>query len=195
MVMRIYTKTGDHGETGLYGGERVGKDHLRVDAYGEVDELNAAIGWVRACMDSYSEPQSVGDIQHILGEIQHLLFELGGQLATSPKRAAPASAICEEDVQGLERTIDAAEAELSPLKQFILPGGSQPAAALHMARCICRRAERRVVHLRAAEPTVSEMPVVFLNRLSDLLFVLARLANHRLRIPDVGWTARTPSGL
>ncbi len=181
--MRIYTKTGDHGETGLFGGGRVSKDDVRVMAYGDVDELNAAIGLVRAVA-----PVELFDAE--LTRIQQDLFALGGQLATpAPEKVEAAlakAALSDGRVAEFERAIDAADAELPPLRAFVLPAGTEKAATLHLARTICRRAERSVVTL-AREATLPPLFVIYLNRLSDYLFVLARLANHRAGRADVTW--------
>ena len=183
MVHRIYTRTGDTGETALFGDGRVAKDHPRVAAYGDVDELNSVLGVVRA-----TEPVEFQDA--LLEAIQRDLFAIGGHLATpDPERVAKALAKAElaaGRVEEFERAIDAADAELAPLKAFILPGGTPKAAALHLARTVCRRAERQVVHLAQLE-SVPELFLVYLNRLSDLLFTLARLANHRAGKGDVTW--------
>ncbi len=183
MVTRIYTKTGDAGDTGLFGGRRVQKDDARVEAYGSVDELNAALGLVRA---EGPPPQ----LEQATLELQAILFELGADLATPPGREKRPSVIGAADVQRLEAQIDAAEAQLPPLKTFILPAGTRLAAVLHLSRAICRRAERRVVSLRAAEPDTSVWAVIFLNRLGDLLFVWARLANHAAGAAEVAWRPR-----
>ncbi|MGE0552304.1 MAG: cob(I)yrinic acid a,c-diamide adenosyltransferase [Gemmatimonadales bacterium] len=181
--MKIYTKTGDQGTTGLFGGGRVAKHHPRVAAYGEVDELNSSIGWVRAV-----EPTEAWDDP--LDRIQRDLFSIGGQLASpAPEKVEAALAKAALDparVTELERLIDAADAELPPLTAFVLPGGSPKAAALHVARTVCRRAERAVVALEETE-RVPDGFVEYLNRLSDLLFMLARLANHRDGRGDVTW--------
>ncbi len=182
--MRIYTRTGDEGETALMGGGRVSKDHIRVDAYGEVDETNAAIGFARTCA-----PTDLADA--LLAGIQRDLFTIGGRLATpEPDRLKETQrakvAVPPERIAELERAIDEATAELPPLTAFILPGGTPKAAALHLARAVSRRAERAVVHLGHVEQVPPEV-LVYLNRLSDLLFVLARLANHRAGTPDVTW--------
>jgi len=181
--MKIYTKTGDKGETGLFGGGRVPKDHARVAAYGDVDELNSAIGVARA-----AAPADLFD--DLLAGIQRDLFSLGGHLATphpeKVKQALEKAELSPERVALFEKTIDEADAELPPLKAFILPAGTPKAAALHLARAVCRRAERAVVGL-AREEEVPELFVVYLNRLSDLLFALARLANHRAGKGDVTW--------
>jgi cob(I)alamin adenosyltransferase len=181
--MRIYTKTGDGGETGLFGGERVPKDHHRVVAYGEVDELNAALGLARA-----TDPSDFEDA--LLQAIQRSLFTIGAELATpDPARLAKALGgppIGETDAKALEQAIDRLDAGLPPLKTFILPGGAPKGAALHLARTVCRRAERGVVRL-AREVTVSPAIGIYLNRLSDLLFVLARAANARAGAGDLPW--------
>jgi cob(I)alamin adenosyltransferase len=181
--VKIYTKTGDRGETGLFGGARVKKSELRVSAYGEVDELNAAIGMVRAGVE---DPQLEGH----LGRIQEELFCVGAELAT-PHGAKARSAVPpveERWIAALELAIDAWEEELPRLSRFVLPGGTRTAAALHLARCTCRRAERQVVAL-AAEAEIAPVVLAYLNRLSDFLFVAARLANHRAGRPEVLWDA------
>lgn len=176
---RIYTRTGDRGETGLIGGGRVPKDHLRVEAYGAVDELNAHLGIVRAHVaDSELGP--------LLDEIQHRLFDLGAELAAPAGAAAAAPSIGDAAIEGLERAIDTYQAGLPPLREFILPGGALPAAEVHVARTVCRRAERRLVTLARRE-TVRPDLVRYLNRLSDLLFVLARVVNQRAGRSDVAW--------
>jgi cob(I)alamin adenosyltransferase len=181
--MKIYTKTGDAGETGLWGGLRVAKDAARVQAYGTVDECNAAIGVARAAsLDS--------GLDAILAHIQDQLFVVGADLAT-PGEAATIPRISAEEIGFLEQTIDALEEQLPALKQFILPGGAPAAAQLHLARTICRRAERWVVGL-AREEQIGPQLGVYLNRLSDCLFVLARAANARAGLPDVPW--RKPEG-
>lgn len=181
--MKIYTKTGDSGDTGLFGGGRVPKDDLRVAAYGDVDELNSALGLVRA-----TEPEALGD--ELLEAIQRDLFAMGGHLATPDpdkvRAALEKATLAETRVQAMEDAIDAADAELPPLRAFILPGGTAKAAALHLARTVCRRAERSVVRLAGAAQ-VPALFLVYLNRLSDLLFTLARLANHRAGRTDVTW--------
>ncbi len=180
--MKIYTKTGDTGETGLFGGGRVPKDHPRVAAYGEVDELNATIGVVRSAAPEFQAA--------LLERIQRDLFSIGGHLATPDpdkvKKALARAEFHEASVTALEAAIDAATAELPPLRAFILPAGTPGAAALHVARTVCRRAERSVVHLAGQAP-VPELFIVYLNRLSDLLFTLARLANKEAGVEDVTW--------
>jgi len=180
--MKIYTRTGDQGDTGLFGGGRVPKDHPRVAAYGDVDELNSALGVVRA--------GGGGFFDAVLESIQRDLFSIGGQLATpEPARVQKSlqkAVLLPERIAELERIMDEAETELPPLRAFVLPGGTPVAAALHLSRTICRRAERSVVHLAHSDP-IPELLVVYLNRLSDLLFTLARLANFRADVPDVTW--------
>ena len=179
--MKIYTKTGDQGETSFFDNTRVSKADPRVEAYGQVDELNACLGTVRAA--------GVGeDIASALESIQKELFALGARLADPSSRIASRvrkAAITAVDVERLEQIIDRLEAEVPPLRRFILPGGSGGGALLHLARTVCRRAERRVIGLGpdAVEPIV----VVYLNRLSDLLFVMARAVNYRAGSPEVEW--------
>jgi len=181
--VKIYTKTGDTGETGLLGGGRVRKDHGRVAAYGDVDETNAAIGVARSV-----EPQDFETA--LLESIQRDLFAIGGQLAApDPAKVAKAlskAVIDDARVTVLERAIDAAEAGLPPLQSFVLPGGSAKAAALHLARTVCRRAERSVVALSHSD-TIKPVIIQYLNRLSDLLFTLARRANAQAGQGDVAW--------
>jgi cob(I)alamin adenosyltransferase len=178
--VKIYTRTGDAGETSLFDGTRVGKDDPRVDAYGEVDEANAWLGFARA---SGLDPALADDIV----QIQKDLFALGAQLADPADRIAARvtkAFIGDDDVARLERIIDRVDAELPPLRRFVLAGGSPAGAALHVARVVCRRAERRIVSL---QPPVDPVLIRYVNRLSDLLFVLARAANHRAGVPEVEW--------
>jgi cob(I)alamin adenosyltransferase len=185
--MKIYTKSGDAGETGLFGGGRVPKDDERVDAYGEVDELNATVGLARG----FPMPT---DMDALLHRLQDQLFTLGAVLAT-PADTKASSYIPElkaEWAEDMERAIDGFEAELPKMTHFVLPGGTQAAAALHLARTVCRRAERRTVPL-LREGKIPQAVVVYLNRLSDLLFVMARLANHRAGVLDVKWIPEKPS--
>jgi cob(I)alamin adenosyltransferase len=181
--MPIYTRTGDAGETGLFGGGRVPKDHPRVQAYGDVDELNSALGVARA-----TPPADL--LNDVLERVQRDLFALGGQLATpDPERVKKALAkaeLSEGRIAEFERLMDEADRALEPLRAFILPAGSPKAAALHLARTVCRRAERSVVRLAREEP-VPDLFVIYLNRLSDLLFTLARLANQRAGAQDMTW--------
>ena len=181
--MRIYTRTGDQGSTSLFGGGRVRKDHPRTAAYGDVDELNSAVGLARATAPAES-------FDDLLQAVQRDLFSIGGRLATPrPEKVAKTmekAVLPPERAESLERVMDEAEAELAPLEAFVLPGGTPKAAALHVARTVCRRAERSVVHLAAEEEVPPEI-LIYLNRLSDLLFTLARLANHRAGTPDITW--------
>jgi cob(I)alamin adenosyltransferase len=181
--MKIYTRTGDTGETALFGGGRVPKDHARVAAYGDVDELNSVIGMVRA-----TEPRDFSDA--LLDTIQRDLFSIGGQLATPDpdkvRKAIAKADLATTRIAEFETAIDAADTELAPLKAFVLPGGTPKSAALHVARTACRRAERSVVAL-SRHDEVPPAILVYLNRLSDLLFTLARLANHRAGVSDVTW--------
>jgi cob(I)alamin adenosyltransferase len=181
--MKIYTKTGDAGTTGLFGGGRVEKDDPRVEAYGDVDELNAVLGVARAV-------DPMPRIDDVLLPIQRDLFAIGALLAT-PDRAKMAqhlvkARIDDARITELELAIDAGEAELEPLTAFILPGGTPKAAALHVARTVCRRAERRVVRLQH-DVELPALAVIYLNRLSDLLFTLARVANRRAGTVEVPW--------
>ena len=183
LPMSIYTKTGDEGDTGLFGGGRVAKNDIRVTAYGDVDELNAAIGTAAAL-----DPRDFEVA--LLESIQRDLFAVGGQLATpDPAKVAQAidkARISDNRIKELEDAIDAADRELDPLQAFVLPGGTPKAAAMHQARTICRRAERRVVALAQEQP-VAPVILVYLNRLSDVLFTLARLANRRAGAGDRTW--------
>ncbi len=176
--MKIYTKTGDRGETSLHGGERVPKDTLRIEAYGTVDELNSLLGVCRSMNQS-------ADVDTILEEIQNDLFTLGADLATP---AGTVRRILEEDAVRLEKHIDMIEPRLQPLAAFILPGGNRSAALLHFARTVCRRAERLTVRLTRTEK-LGSAPTVYLNRLSDLLFMLARWVNSVSNTPETPWRA------
>jgi cob(I)alamin adenosyltransferase len=178
--MKIYTKTGDAGLTSLFGGERVRKDALRIAAYGTVDELNAAIGFAMVtCAD--------GEIRGMLTEIQNVLFVLGSDLATPLSEANAAVPRMEaRHVAWLEQGIDALEARLEPIRFFILPGGSDTAARLHLCRTVCRRAERETVALDAAD-VINSIDIPYLNRLSDFLFVLSRFANRVAGADEVRW--------
>jgi len=181
--VKIYTKTGDAGETALFGGGRVPKDHARVAAYGDVDELNAACGLARALA-----PEAFG--RALLERIQRELFTVGAELASPDPaklaRVLPRAPIALADVAALEQAIDEHEARLEPLTHFILPGGGPKAAALHVARTVCRRAERSVVALARAAP-LNPALLPYLNRLSDLLFVLARAADRAAGHADMPW--------
>ncbi len=186
--MKIYTRKGDDGRTALYGGGRVSKAHARVEAYGSVDELNAAVGLARAAL-------LAEDVDAVLAAMQSDLFDLGAELA-AVGRAAEAlgeTHLGAADVERLERAIDRFEAELPPLRSFVLPGGGEASARLHLARTVARRAERRLVELAEQEP-VRPLLVQYLNRAGDLLFVLARLANARAGVADVPWEGRSKTG-
>lgn len=186
--MKIYTKTGDTGETGLFAAGRVRKDDPRIEAYGSVDELNSFLGLARA-------EALPAEVDALVARIQNQLFELGAELATPDPAKRGADAISGDEVAGLEAAIDAHEERLEPLKTFILPGGTPGAAALHVARSVCRRAERRTIALlNTPGEDVSPLAVVYLNRLSDLLFVLARYVNHQAGRGDVPWHSSRQTG-
>lgn len=182
MAFKIYTKTGDTGETGLFGGRRLPKSHIRIDSYGTVDELNSYIGLVR---DSLTGE----DIRQVLKEIQDRLFAVGANLASDPAKNLAPPDLSVSDIQLLEKEIDKMEASLPPLKNFILPGGHPVVSFCHIARCVCRRAERLVVALNLEEP-VEPVVVQYLNRLSDYLFVLARNIARELQAEEVIWKPR-----
>ncbi len=183
--MKIYTKTGDSGETGLFAGPRVRKHHPRIEAYGNVDELNSVLGVVRA-------ERAPAEIDAVLGQIQHDLFTLGAELASPDPEKQSVSLLGARHIELLEQAIDHYEAGLPPLREFILPGGTRVAAGLHLARTVCRRAERGVVALADAEGAlVRPTPIQYLNRLSDLLFVLARAANAAGGCSDIAWRKET----
>jgi cob(I)alamin adenosyltransferase len=179
--VKIYTKTGDHGETGLFDGTRVSKADARVDAYGEVDEVNAAIGLARAqCADA--------EVAALLETLQRDLHAVGAVLADPRRQIAgrvTKAAMGDADAQRLEQAMDRFEGQLPPLRRFILAGGHPTAATLHLARTICRRAERRIVALNLTPG--DEVVLVYMNRLSDLLFVLARVVNHRAGVAETEW--------
>ena len=179
--MKIYTKAGDDGTTGLFGGGRVPKDHPRVVAYGTVDELNSHLGAIRA-------GKLDAELDRLLSRVQTELFALGADLATPPdaKSSSHVRRIAPTDSEWLERAIDGFSTEVPPLGSFILPGGSPAGASVHVARAVCRRAERSVVALSRAEP-VGMGAIVFLNRLSDLLFMLGRVVNRRAGEPEEPW--------
>lgn len=192
--MKIYTRTGDRGDTGLFGGQRVRKDHARVEAYGDVDELNAVLGHALVQLEADGQGEMAGGLR----QIQSDLFTLGAHLATPapedggrPNDYIPP--LPSERVAEMEEWIDRAETELEPLRAFILPGGAEAAARLHLARTVCRRAERRAITL-AQSAHIDERVIVYLNRLSDLLFTLARLANRRAGVEDVPWRGGRKDG-
>lgn len=184
--MKIYTRRGDGGQTDLFGGDRVEKDALRVECYGAVDELNAVLG---VCAAASGQE----DVRSVVAGLQATLFGLGSYLATPDaghRRKAGIPEPEEGDVLALEKQIDGFEAELPPLERFILPGGSPAAASFQHARAVCRRAERRAVALHHEVP-LSASALRFLNRLSDLLFVLGRVENHRAGVPEPEWVLRS----
>ena len=182
MGFKIYTKTGDQGETGLFGGRRLSKSHLRIEAYGTVDELNAHLGMVR---DQQTDP----GIRHELHAIQSLLFSLGSILASDPEKPLAVPQLEELDVEDLEKAMDRMDEQLPALKNFILPGGHPSVSSCHIARCVCRRAERLVVALAGIE-AVPPMVIKFLNRLSDYLFILGRWTSQHLGVEEIIWTAK-----
>lgn len=183
-ITRVYTRSGDDGSTGLGGGQRVSKDSLRVDAYGDVDELNAQIGAAlgRGLVD---------ELRAELARVQNELFHLGSDLCVleEDKARMPVPCVEQKHVDALEKLMDRLSAEVGPLENFILPGGTPGAAQLHVARTVCRRAERAVVALSRAEP-VGPFTIKYLNRLSDALFVMARYENHRCGVTDPIWDSR-----
>jgi cob(I)alamin adenosyltransferase len=180
--MKIYTKTGDAGDTGLIGGERVSKDDLRFEAVGTVDELNAVLGRCR------TQAEGIG-LDRLLERIQNLLFDAGAELGGTRNNPHYRTAFVAEDVMALERSIDEQTEALEPLRHFILPGGSSLAAEIHVARTVCRRAERAILRLHRRDG-VESLTLVFFNRLSDWLFVAARTANRLAGRKDVIWTAK-----
>jgi len=178
--MRIYTRTGDDGTTGLLGRDRVPKHDLRVEAYGSVDELNAVLGVVRA-------QDTERWFEDLLPGIQAALFRVGAELATvDEKMLQKLDRVADTDIEQSERAIDRMEADLAPLTRFVIPAGTSLAAHLHLARTVCRRAERRVTALASRE-SIEPRIVRYLNRLADLLFVMARWSNHRAGAPEVTW--------
>lgn len=188
--MKVYTKTGDKGTTALFGGTRVSKHHIRIESYGTVDELNSHIGLIR---DQNIHPE----YKTTLIEIQDRLFTLGAILATPPEKELLKNGqqrlninrISEKDILFLEKEIDKMDSELPPMTHFVLPGGHPTVSYCHIARCVCRRAERLSVHLHELEPT-DEFVLTYLNRLSDYLFVLARKLTHDLNAEEVKWIPR-----
>ncbi|TDE04118.1 cob(I)yrinic acid a,c-diamide adenosyltransferase [Flavobacterium hiemivividum] len=188
--MKVYTKTGDKGTTSLFGGTRVPKDHIRIESYGTVDELNSYIGLVR-------DQDMNAHYKAILAEIQDRLFTIGAILATPQEKEVLKSGelrlknlgIVETDIELLENEIDNMESELPQMTHFVLPGGHTTVSYCHIARCVCRRAERLAVHLSHNEP-VAEIAIKYLNRLSDYLFVLARKLSHDLNAEEVKWIPR-----
>jgi cob(I)alamin adenosyltransferase len=180
--MKIYTKTGDSGETGLFGGERVWKNSPRLEVCGTYDELNAQLGLV-CC-----EPDMPKEVNQLLDQFQNDLFNAGSEIATVPPSKTQCPTLGQSHIQRIEEAIDHFEAALPPLVNFILPGGCRAAALLHIARTLCRQAERKLVALQQLEPSkINPLQLVYMNRLGDLFFVLARAMNHQAGIPDVPW--------
>lgn len=189
---RIYTRTGDNGTTGLVGGARVKKNSLRIESYGTLDELSSQIGLARAAIREHLADEGILRLDRWLDWTQDVLFNLGSELATpAGKRWEGMPLASADDAKALERAIDEAQNELEPLRNFIHPGGSFPGAHLHVARTVCRRAERLIVTLRDEEPEISADCVRYVNRLSDALFVWARWVNHRLGSGEHLWKATT----
>ncbi|MEM6779601.1 MAG: cob(I)yrinic acid a,c-diamide adenosyltransferase [Planctomycetota bacterium] len=197
--MKIYTRTGDTGTTGLFGGPRVAKDDNRIEAYGTVDELNASLGLVRSCIARDQVTRIHGDDDRVAGldrlddhlqQVQHELFSIGAELASPDPDEFNLRVISQQHIGRVETWIDEAESDLAPLTQFILPGGSLTASNLHLARAICRRAERRVISLSddvEREAPISSEIIMYLNRLSDYLFVASRWSNWMVHMDDEPW--------
>jgi cob(I)alamin adenosyltransferase len=185
MAMKIYTKTGDKGSTSLIGGTKVSKSHLRIEAYGTVDELNSYIGLCRDLLEDINS-------RHVLQEIQDRLFTIGSSLACDPEKEPKMQIpdLHEADVTFLEKEIDKMNESIPPMKSFILPGGNPVVSHLHIARCVCRRAERCCVRLVNENAPVETIVLKYLNRLSDYLFVLARFSGHQLHAEEIPWKAR-----
>lgn len=182
MAFKIYTKTGDEGETSLFGGKRLLKNNIRIEAYGTVDELNAFVGLVR---DTVTDSAS----RDMLKAIQDILFTIGANLASDPEKSMAIPDIRPEDVLDLEQAIDQMEHQLPTLKNFILPGGHPLVSYCHLARCVCRRAERQVISLDEEQP-VESILLQYLNRLSDYFFVLGRYQGQLLKVEEVVWKPR-----
>ena len=203
MAFKIYTKTGDKGTTSLIGGTKVSKSNLRIDTYGIVDELNSFIGLLNdqvndigltAAVTAYAtEPNlSAAPGKNLLREIQDRLFTIGASLACDPEKETKLAIpdLAESDLTLLETTIDSMETELPPMKSFLLPGGHVAVSTAHIARCVCRRAERSCVRMQDQQLSVEPLVLRYLNRLSDYLFVLARFIGHRLAVPEIPWKPR-----
>lgn len=186
-LMKIYTKTGDNGTTGLFGGKRIPKDDLRIEAYGTVDELNSFIGLLNSNFNEATQ-------NYFLSEVQKRLFTIGSNLASDPEKRMITPDITDEDIQLLENAMDTMDQLLEPLKNFILPGGDTAISYAHVCRTICRRAERRVISLDRAS-IVDPKIIIYLNRLSDYFFVLSRYIGHSKDIPEIPWIARKNSTL
>lgn len=179
MATKIYTKTGDDGTTGLFGGARLPKDHIRIEAYGTVDELNSVIGWLASFLKEEKEV-------HFLQNIQSRLFTVGSNLASDPAKNMITPDLNEDDIRQVEKAIDEMQEILPPLKHFILPGGSQAISAAHLARTVCRRAERRCVAL-SHNSSVDPLIILYLNRLSDYFFVFGRMIAYNSGIDEIKW--------
>lgn len=188
MSLKIYTKTGDKGTTSLIGGTKVPKSHLRIETYGTVDELNSYIGLVA---DQSTDPTSI----RILKEVQDRLFTIGSSLACDPDKEPKMKLpdLNEKDIALLEDEIDKMDALLQPMKSFILPGGHPSVSTIHIARCVCRRAERLCVNMHEHEFFVDQLVIKYINRLSDYLFVFARYTSHLLGVEEVAWRPRITS--
>ena len=181
--MKIYTKTGDKGQTSLIGGTRVPKHHIRIESYGTVDELNSWIGLI-------NDQDIAQESKTILSEIQDRLFTIGSSLASDPEKSKmKIPDLHQSDIELLENQIDKMNEVLPEMRNFILPGGHTTISYCHLARCVCRRAERNVIHLHETE-YVNEIVIVYLNRLSDYLFVLARFVAHQMNVNEIAWNAR-----
>lgn len=187
-LSKIYTKTGDKGSTRLVGGQKVQKDSLRIGSYGTVDELNACLGLVRVAMRASDAEQAArDDVETFLRKVQNDLFDVGSDLATRIEDRWPTQPLVDmDDVAELERRMDAWNEELEPLNSFVLPGGNEVAARLHLARTVCRRAERDIVAL-SREEAIGEPVIPYINRLSDALFVLSRWVTHRMGAEEFLW--------
>jgi len=182
MSFKIYTKTGDQGETGLFGGKRLSKDHIRIESYGTVDELNAHVGMLR---DQLTDE----GLRDLLKKVQDRLFTIGSNLASDPEKDLPTPDIRDADIDLLEQEMDRMDETLPELRNFILPGGHPAVSWCHLARCVCRRAERRVITLNQQE-AVAEIIIRYLNRLSDYFFMLGRYIAQQLAAEEVVWKAR-----
>lgn len=182
MSFKIYTKTGDQGETGLFGGTRLPKDHIRIESYGTVDELNAHVGMLRDHVED-------GGLRDLLKKIQDRLFTIGSNLASDPEKELPTPDILDADIELLEQEMDRMDETLPELRNFILPGGHPAVSWCHLARCVCRRAERRVITLTQQE-SVAEIIIRYLNRLSDYFFMLGRYLAQQVKAEEVVWKAR-----
>jgi cob(I)alamin adenosyltransferase len=192
--MKIYTKTGDDGQTGLYGGARVSKACTRVASYGSIDEANSFLGeCVLRLHDlaAHCRAPIVHDAHELILTIQSQLLEIGHELATPPGVDRKSEGVTDADILALEKAMDACEKQLPPVRRFLLPGGCPAAVSLHIARSVVRRAERQLVALSDAEPVRREV-LIYVNRLSDLLFMLARLANHAAGVDETEWRAKEP---